>query len=130
MDQAGGFIVQVMPYAQEEVIARLEENVSKITSVTDILKEGHTPESLLEVVLSGFDYQVNEELIPRFYCNCSKERVAKVLISIGEKDLQSLIDEDKPAELNCHFCNTSYVFTKEELSQLLSVVRGRGKDGT
>ena len=117
--QAGGFIVQLMPFAEEEVISRLEQNVQKINSVTNLLEEGHTPESLLEKVLEGFDMQINEKMDTRFRCNCSKERVAKALISIGRKELNEMIQEGKPIEMNCHFCNTNYNFTVEELKEIL-----------
>ncbi len=117
--QAGGFIVQLMPFAEEEVISRLEQNVQKINSVTNLLEEGHTPESLLEKVLEGFDVQINEKMDTRFRCNCSKERVAKALISIGRKELNEMIQEGKPIEMNCHFCNTNYSFTVEELKEIL-----------
>ena len=117
--QAGGFIVQLMPFAEEEVISRLEQNVQKINSVTNLLEEGHTPESLLEKVLDGFDVQINEKMDTRFCCNCSKERVAKALISIGRKELNEMIQEGKPIEMNCHFCNTNYNFTVEELKEIL-----------
>ena len=117
--QAGGFIVQLMPFAEEEVISRLEQNVQKINSVTNLLEEGHTPESLLEKVLEGFDVQINEKMDTRFRCNCSKERVAKALISIGRKELIVMIQEGKPIEMNCHFCNTNYNFTVEELKEIL-----------
>lgn len=117
--QAGGFIVQLMPFAEEEVISRLEQNVQKINSVTNLLEEGHTPESLLEKVLEGFDMQINEKMDTRFHCNCSKERVAKALISIGRKELIEMIQEGKPIEMNCHFCNTNYNFTVEELKEIL-----------
>lgn len=117
--QAGGFIVQLMPFAEEEVISRLEQNVHKINSVTNLLEEGHTPESLLEKVLEGFDVQINEKMDTRFRCNCSKERVAKALISIGRKELNEMIQEGKPIEMNCHFCNTNYNFTVEELKEIL-----------
>ena len=117
--QAGGFIVQLMPFAEEEVISRLEQNVQKINSVTNLLEEGHTPESLLEKVLEGFDIQINEKMDTRFHCNCSKERVAKALISIGRKELNEMIQEGKPIEMNCHFCNTTYNFTVEELKEIL-----------
>ena len=113
--QAGGFIVQLMPFAEEEVISRLEQNVQKISSVTNLLEEGHTPESLLEKVLEGFDMQINEKTDTRFHCNCSKERVEKALISIGRKELNEMIQEGKPIEMNCHFCNTNYNFTVEEM---------------
>ena len=117
--QAGGFIVQLMPFAEEEVISRLEQNVQKINSVTNLLEEGHTPESLLEKVLEGFDVQINEKMDTRFCCNCSKERVAKALISIGRKELNEMIQEGKPIEMKCHFCNTNYNFTVEELKEIL-----------
>ena len=117
--QAGGFIVQLMPFAEEEVISRLEQNVQKINSVTSLLEEGHTPESLLEKVLEGFDMQINEKTDTRFHCNCSKERVEKALISIGRKELNEMIQEGKPIEMNCHFCNTNYTFTVEEMKEIL-----------
>ena len=117
--QAGGFIVQLMPFAEEEVISRLEQNVQKINSVTNLLEEGHTPESLLEKVLEDFDMQINEKMDTCFHCNCSKERVAKALISIGRKELNEMIQEGKPIEMNCHFCNTNYNFTVEELKEIL-----------
>ena len=117
--QAGGFIVQLMPFAEEDVISKLEQNVQKINSVTNLLEEGHTPESLLEKVLEGFDVQINEKMDTRFHCNCSKERVAKALISIGRKELNEMIQEGKPIEMNCPFCNTNYNFTVEELKEIL-----------
>ena len=123
--QAGGFIVQLMPFAEESVIAKLEENVQKITSVTNLLEEGHTPESLLERVLEGFDIEINDRMDTQFYCNCSKERVEKALISIGRKELNELIQEGKEVEMNCHFCNTNYVFSVEELKEILRRCKAR-----
>ena len=117
--QAGGFFVQLMPFAEESTIAKLEENVQKITSVTSLLEEGHTPESLLEKVLDGFDMEINEKIPTEFYCNCSRERVEKALISIGRKELNEMIQEGKPIEMNCHFCNHNYEFTVEELKEIL-----------
>ncbi len=117
--QAGGFIVQVMPFAEDSVIDRLEKNVQDISSVTTLLEEGHTPESLLEKVLEGFDVEINDRIPTEFYCNCSKSRVEKALISIGRKDLNEMIQEGKDVELNCHFCNSNYVFHVEELKEIL-----------
>ena len=117
--QAGGFIVQLMPFAEESTIAKLEENVQKITSVTNLLEEGHTPESLLDKVLEGFDVEINEKIPTKFYCNCSRERVEKALISIGRKELNEMIQEGKSIEMNCHFCNKNYEFTVEELKEIL-----------
>lgn len=123
--QAGGFIVQLMPFAEESVIAKLEENVQNINSVTNLLEEGHTPESLLEKVLEGFDIEINDRMDTKFYCNCSKERVEKALISIGRKELNELIQEGKEVEMNCHFCNTNYVFSVEELKEILRRCKAR-----
>ena len=117
--QAGGFIVQLMPFAEEEVIAKLEENVSKIDSVTSLLEQGHTPESLLEKVLEGFDIEINDTLPTQFHCNCCRERVEKALISIGRKELNEMVQEGKDIEMNCHFCNKNYEFTVEELKEIL-----------
>ena len=117
--QAGGFIVQVMPFAEESTIAKLEQNVQKIQSVTTLLEQRHTPESLLEQVLEGFDIEINDTIPTEFYCNCDKNRVEKALISIGRKELNELIQEGKEVELNCHFCNTNYVFSVEELKEIL-----------
>lgn len=117
--QAGGFIVQLMPFADEAVISKLEENVGKINSVTNLLEKGHTAESLLEAVLEGFDIEINDRVPTEFYCNCSKERVEKALVSIGRKDLNEMIQEGKEVEMNCHFCNTNYTFSVEELKEIL-----------
>ncbi|MDO4518744.1 MAG: Hsp33 family molecular chaperone HslO [Eubacteriales bacterium] len=117
--QAGGFIVQLMPFADEETIAKLEENVQKITSVTNLLEQDPTAEGLLKAVLDGFDMEISETIPTQFHCNCTKERVEKALISIGRKDLNEMIQEGKPIELNCHFCNTNYEFTVEELKEIL-----------
>lgn len=121
--QAGGFIVQLMPFAQEETIAKLEANLSKITSVTALLDQGDGPEDLLKRLLGNLDLEITDHLPVRFHCSCSKERVEKALISIGSKELQEMIDEGKPVELNCHFCNTNYSFTVEELKKILQKCR-------
>ncbi len=117
--QAGGFIIQLMPFTEDEVIDRLEENLKKFSSVTTVLDEGKTPEEMLEMLLEGLDVVVTDKIPVSFQCNCSKSRVEKALISIGKKELQEMIDEGKEIEVNCHFCNTAYRFTVEELKELL-----------
>ena len=116
--QAGGFIVQLLPFATEEVVAKLEENIKEITSVTELLDNGMTPEEILEVVLKDLKPEITDTLQTQFYCNCSKHRIEKALISIGKKDLQEMIEEGKDVEVNCHFCNKQYQFTVEELAVL------------
>ena len=117
--QAGGFIVQVMPFIEEEVLSKLEENIKKISSVTSMLDKGYTPENILEEVLEGLDVEFTDTVPTQFYCNCTKERVEKAIISIGKKDIQEMIDDGKEIEVNCHFCNTNYTFSVEELKEML-----------
>lgn len=116
--QAGGFLVQLMPFAEEEVVARLEENLKKITSVTTMLEEGKTPAEILEVVLEGLSPEISEEYPASFTCNCDKERVEKALISIGRLELHEMIEDGEPIEVNCQFCNKHYTFPVEELMGL------------
>ena len=124
--QAGGFIIQLMPFTDEEVIGKLEQKLAALPPVTTMLAEGNTPEQILEIVLGDLGVEITDTLPVRFHCNCSKERVEKVLISLGKKELQELIDEGKEVTLNCHFCNTDYVFTVEELKKIQGN-RGNGK---
>ena len=113
--QAGGFIVQLMPFAEDGAIDRLERNLSGITSVTAMLDAGDTPEQMLGRILEGLDCQVTDTCPVAFSCNCSKERIEKVLISLGKKEIQDMICEGREVEVNCHFCNTHYRFSVEEL---------------
>ncbi len=116
--QAGGFILQLMPDTEEAVIARLEENLSKVSSVTTLLEAGNTPEQILQVLLEGLDVEFTDTLETEFSCNCDKARVEKALISIGRAQLQEMIDEGKEIEVNCQFCNRHYLFSVEELENL------------
>lgn len=116
--QAGGFIIQLMPDATEEVISALEQKLAGVNSVTALLEAGNTPEMILEQFLGGMDLEINEHVDTAFHCNCDKDRVAKALISIGKDELQKMIDEGEPVELNCHFCNTNYVFSVDEIKEL------------
>ena len=117
--QAGGFIVQLMPFVDDDVVDRLEVNIKKISSVTSMLDKGMTPEEILEEVLDGFEVEVKDTMPAQFYCNCTKERVEKAIISIGKKDIQEMIEDGKPIEVNCHFCGKSYEFSVEELKTLI-----------
>ena len=116
--QAGGFIVQLMPFAEEKTISQLEKNIAKVNSVTGLLEQGYTPETMLEYLLEDMDMTINDTIDASFYCNCSKERVSRALISVGKKELKSMINDGKPIELNCHFCNTNYTFSVEEIKEL------------
>lgn len=120
---AGGWIIQLMPFAEEKTIVQLEENLKEITSVTALLDQGMTPEQLLEKLLGNMGVEFNGTLPVEFYCNCDKARVEKALISIGKKDIKEMIADGKPIELNCHFCNRNYIFTVEELKEILRKCR-------
>lgn len=117
--QAGGFIIQLMPFAEERVIARLEENLAKVDSVTALLEAGNTPEQILSILLEGMEVECNDTAEVHFFCDCNKKKVEKVIISIGKKDIQEMIAEGKDIEVNCQFCNSHYTFTPEELKELL-----------
>lgn len=117
--QAGGFIIQLMPFAEEAVIAVLEENLKSFSSVTAVLDEGSSPEQMLTLLLGNLGVQVLDTINTSYVCNCSKERVRKAIISIGPKDLGEMIAEEKEIEVNCHFCNRNYKFSVDALKEML-----------
>lgn len=117
--QAGGFIIQLMPFADEEVISKLEAKINSITSITALLDQDMTPEMILEEVLGELGVEIMEKTETRFFCNCTKERVEKAIVSIGKKDIQEMIDDGEPIEVNCHFCNENYHFSVEELKDII-----------
>ena len=116
--QAGGFIVQLMPFAEGNVIEKLEANLSRIHSVTKLLEDGNSPEQILGILLEGMDMEILSDMPVEFYCNCSRERVAKALYSIGKKEMDEMIRDGEPIEVKCHFCNTAYQFSVEDLIQI------------
>lgn len=117
---AGGFIIQLMPDATEDTISKLETKLNQIPYVTDLLDMGKSPEEILEMILGDMELKIIDKMPTEFYCNCSKERVEKALISIGKEELEKIIAEDKQANLHCHFCGKEYDFTEEELKALLA----------
>jgi len=119
VEHAGGLIVQLMPDATEETISKLEKNVAKLTSITSMMGDGKTPEDMLNIVLEGLNPKILDKIEVRFECECSKERVQKVLVAIGKKELASIIEEDKEAEIGCQFCNSKYKYNEEELLEIL-----------
>ena len=116
---AGGFIIQLLPDASEEIISALEKKIKEVKNVTTMLEHGYTPEQRLEELLGEFGLDILDKIPTQFYCNCSKERMSRALISIGRKELSSLIEEGRTIEVNCHFCGSHYNFDVEELKDLL-----------
>ena len=116
---AGGFLIQLMPFAEEEVIEKLEKNLAGIDSVTACLDRGDTPEQLLEKLLEGLELEFQEKTGLQFFCNCSRERVEKAVVSIGKKEIAEMIQEGKPVEVKCHFCNKAYEFSMEDLKRII-----------
>ena len=118
VEQAGGFIIQVMPDAPEDVVSALENRLKTVTSITALMAEGRAPEDILSILLGDMDMTVTQKTDVRFHCDCSKTRMAKALIAVGAKELGAMIDEGKPVEVKCHFCNTAHSFSVEELKAL------------
>lgn len=117
--RAGGFIIQLMPFADDEIIDKLEAKLGQITGITDLLDQNMTPEMILEYVLGDFDLEILSKEPTSYVCDCSKERVEKAIITIGPKDISEMIDDNEPIEVNCHFCSKNYEFSVEELKDIL-----------
>ena len=116
---AGGFIIQMMPFAEEKTICRVEENLKNVPSVTSLLNQGHTPEDLLGILFEGLGLEITDRMPTQFSCNCSKERVEQAVVSIGRKEIQAMIEDGEDIEVKCHFCNTAYQYTVEELKEII-----------
>ncbi|MEE0867345.1 MAG: Hsp33 family molecular chaperone HslO [Clostridia bacterium] len=122
---AGGFILQVLPGAYDEDIDNVEKTVAAISSVTKMLENGKTPEDIVEALLKGYEIEYFDKEMPKYVCDCSRERTDKALISIGKEELEKIINEDGKAEITCHFCDSVYKYSKEELEKLLKEGSGR-----
>ena len=112
-------IIQLLPGASDEIIDKLEAKLSGISSITALLNAGKTPEEILTDILGEFGLEILKKMPVQFHCDCERSRVEKAIISIGKKDIQEMIDDGKEVEVKCHFCNTAYTFSVEELKQIL-----------
>ncbi len=117
--ESGGYMIQLMPGCPDEIIDKLEERCTTADPVTTMLRNGASPEKMLELILGDMELKINEKKPVSFACNCSRERVTKSLIAIGPRELSSLIAEGKPVTLNCQFCNTDYTYEIPELEEIL-----------
>lgn len=116
--QAGGFIIQLMPFTDDEVIEKLEKRIGEIDSVTNMLERGLTPEKILEEILGEMGVEVTDTVETQFYCDCSKEKVARALSTISRKDLDDIINDGESIEVKCQFCNKAYNFDIDELKEI------------
>jgi len=116
---SGGYIVQVLPNISEENLTKLEDILSNVTPISRLIDKGLTPEDILEEVFGNFGMEIKEKSEVELKCDCSRERLEGAIISLGEKEIKDIIEEDGKAEITCHFCNTAYDFNKEELDRLL-----------
>lgn len=118
VEEAGGFIVQMMPDASEETISTIERNLTGIQSITQMLSQGLTPEDMMNIVLKDLEPSILDKIEVGFECDCSKDRVAEVFAAIGKQELKAIIDEDKGAEVGCQFCESKYSFSEDELKEI------------
>lgn len=118
--QAGGFIIQIMPNAKEDIIAYLEKRLITLPTMTSMLEDGNTPEDILKILFTEHDVKIYNKIPTEYYCNCSKEKTKKALISVGLTELKSILEEDKGANIHCHFCNTDYKFDENDIINLIS----------
>lgn len=116
---AGGFIIQLLPFADDEVISQLEKRLNTIEPITKLLSRGMTPEEILGEIFTDMDLHITDRIPARFYCNCSKERVSRAVMSIDAKDIREMIDDGKPIEVNCHFCGKNYTFSVADLRNIM-----------
>lgn len=119
VEVAGGYLLQLLPGAPEDLIDRLEEGVQKAGNVTTLMREGLSPKQVILRVLDGMDVEFLEEHEICYKCYCSRSRVESTMISLGEKDLREIIDAGEPITVGCQFCDVTYTFTPEDLSGLL-----------
>lgn len=116
---AGGYIIQLLPDVSDEDISKIEEAISKTPSVSSLIDKGLSPEDIMNELLSEFEMEVLDRVDIEYKCDCSRERIEEVLLSIGKSEIESMIEEDEKAEVVCHFCNTKHQFSKEELENLI-----------
>lgn len=116
---AGGFLIQLLPFADEACIPILEKNVAEMPHFTEMLSQGMTAEDIVMKCLDGLDANLLDEAESGYFCDCSRERTSRILVSIGKKDLQELADEGKDIEVCCHFCDKKYTFTPDEILSLI-----------
>ena len=116
---SGGFIIQMMPQADEEVVEKIEKKLQTLPPLTKLFDDGNSPEQIIEIIFNEIGFKINDTIPINYYCNCSREKVEKAFITVGKQELKTIIDEDGKANLNCHFCNTDYEFSREDILRMI-----------
>ncbi|MBQ4058708.1 MAG: Hsp33 family molecular chaperone HslO [Lachnospiraceae bacterium] len=117
---AGGFIIQLMPFAEEELITDLETRLNDFSSITSLMDKGISPEDMINKLFEGYDVVFNDSITPKYHCDCSKERVYKAIMSVGKAEIEDMISDGKPIEVGCHFCNKKYTFDIPDLQNMIT----------
>ena len=117
---AGWFIIQMLPFAEESLISDLEERLKDFSSITSLMEQGMTPTDMINKLFKGYDITMNNSITPNYHCDCSKERVEKAIMSISRKDIEEMIADNEPIEVNCQFCNKHYIFTPDDLKKMIA----------
>lgn len=119
---SGGYIIQLMPDADENLINYIENTIQSIPGITELLSYGETPEIILDLIFGEKELKISQKTECKFICNCSREKMERNLMSLGAKELKEIIEEQHSAEICCHFCNTKYIFNEEELRSLVDEI--------
>lgn len=117
---AGGFIIQLMPFAEEELISDLETRLKEFSSITSLMDKGMTPEDMIHKLFEGYDVVLSDSVTPEYHCDCSRERVYKAVMSVGKAEIEDMIADGEPIEVGCHFCNHKYIFEISDLQEMLT----------
>ena len=121
---AGGYMIQVLPFITDEEIEQIEEAIKNAEPISTMVDKGMTPEEIMNSLLPGFEMEITDTVDLRYHCDCSLSRIRDVLVSLGDKEIKDIIEEDGQSEVVCHFCNTKYHFDREELEKILLTIRG------
>lgn len=121
VEAAGGYFLQLMPDADEEVISKVEKAISSLEPITTLIHQGRTPEDIIKMLFPNEDIEFFDNCPVEYKCTCSRERMERNLLSLGKEELMELAEKDNGAELQCHFCNSKYNFTGSELLSLLNI---------
>lgn len=121
---AGGYLIQVLPFITDDEIAAIENAIKDAEPVSTMIDKGMTPEEIMDALLPGFDIEITEIKEINYKCDCSLNKIRDVMVSLGEREIQDILDEEGESEVVCHFCNTKYKFDRSDLEKILLTIKG------